>query len=108
MTNEPNSPWQPIATAPHDEQVLVFSSRWGAMIATYRSDFSAWFSRMQCPASLHEADMALITHWMPLPPCPDVASRMAMGQPPIGLAPSLGRFVRNVSSLESFKRISAH
>ena len=61
--------WRPLDGAPADQDILVFSTRWGALIASYSSEFGQWFPRMQCPASLHaEADG--VTHWMPLPPAP--------------------------------------
>ena len=61
--------WRPIDGAPADEDVLVFSTRWGALIAAFSSELRQWLPRMQCPVSLHaEADG--VTHWMPLPPAP--------------------------------------
>lgn len=66
----PETGWRPIETAPRDEDVLVFSLRWGALIAEYSSEFRQWFPRMQCPAALSgEADG--LTHWMPLPIAPE-------------------------------------
>jgi hypothetical protein len=65
-----NSDWRPIATAPSDQDIMVFSTRWGALIAEYSSEYGQWFPRMQCPVSLHgEADG--VTHWMPLPIAPE-------------------------------------
>ena len=95
--------WQPIATAPHDETILVFSSRWGAMLATFRSDFNAWFSKMQCPASLNDAESDLITHWMPLPSAPDLAQPLGAARPApaTGLPPSLARFLDRASTREA-------
>jgi hypothetical protein len=90
--------WQPIASAPRDEMVLIFSRRWGAILATYRSDFKAWFSRMQCPAVLNEDDIGLITHWMPLPATPDPAER---GGTPASLPASLTRLVESASAREA-------
>jgi hypothetical protein len=105
MTNDPVLQWQPIATAPHDEQILVFSARWGAMMATFRSDFKTWFSRMQCPASLNDADIEAITHWMPLPlplpQAPDIAPRQPTARPATGLPPSLSRFLDRASTREA-------
>lgn len=103
MTNDPALQWQPIATAPHDEQILVFSARWGAMIATFRSDFSAWFSRMQCPASLSDDDIQLITHWMSLPPRPDMAQRVSVARstPATGLPAGLGRLLDRASAQQA-------
>lgn len=61
--------WRPIETAPRDQDVLVFSSRWGALIAGYSSEFRQWLPRMQCPVMLNgESDG--VTHWMPLPGVP--------------------------------------
>jgi hypothetical protein len=61
--------WRPIDSAPTDQDILVFSTRWGALIAAWSSEFRQWFPRMQCPVSLHgEADG--VTHWMPLPMAP--------------------------------------
>ena len=49
---------------------MVFSARWGALIAEYSSEYGQWFPRMQCPVALHgEADG--VTHWMPLPAAPE-------------------------------------
>jgi hypothetical protein len=65
-----NLDWRPIATAPADEDIMVFSARWGALIAEYSSEYGQWFPRMQCPVALHgEADG--VSHWMPLPAAPE-------------------------------------
>ncbi len=103
MTNVSVPQWQPIATAPQDENILVFSRRWGAMIATFRSEFNAWFSRMQCPASLNDQESDLITHWMPLPPGPDLSQRVpaARSAPATGLPPTLARFLNRASAREA-------
>jgi hypothetical protein len=95
--------WRPIATAPHDENILVFSARWGTMIATFRSDFNAWFSRMQCPAALNDEDSEMITHWMPLPPTPDLKQGVPISRPApaTGLPPSLARFLDRASTREA-------
>jgi hypothetical protein len=62
--------WRPIESAPKDQDILVFSQRWGSLIAEFSSEFGQWFPRMQCPVSLHgEADG--LTHWMPLPVAPE-------------------------------------
>ena len=100
MTNDFGSQWQPIATAPHDERVLGFSARWRIMITTFRPEFQAWFSRMQCPASLNDADSDLITHWMPLPLRPDLSQHQAVARPTpaTGLPLSLARFIERVST----------
>jgi hypothetical protein len=103
MTNASESPWQPIASAPHNEDILVHSRRWGVMIAAYRPEFSAWFSRMQCPAALNEDDADLITHWMPLPTRPQTAGRVPLASrvPATGLHPGLARFIERVSTREA-------
>jgi hypothetical protein len=103
MTNDSGSAWQPIATAPHNETILIFSVRWGTMIATFRPEFDAWFSRMQCPASLNDEDGALITHWMPLPARPDMSQCRTVEQPTsaTGLPPSLARFIERKSTREA-------
>ena len=102
MTNVSESPWQPIASAPHDEDILVHSRRWGVMIAAFRPEFSAWFSRMQCPAALNEDDADLITHWMPLPTRPHAAERvLARRAPATGLPPGLARFIERASAREA-------
>jgi Protein of unknown function (DUF551) len=62
--------WRPIETAPTDQNVMVFSRRWGALIAEYSSEFRQWFPRMQCPVSLRGEEHEL-THWMPLPIAPE-------------------------------------
>jgi hypothetical protein len=103
MTSDPVLQWQPIATAPHDEQILVFSARWGAIMATFRSDFNAWFSRMQYPASLNDRDSETITHWMPLPlPLPhEISPRQPAPRPATGLPPSLARFLDRASTRQA-------
>lgn len=65
-----DSSWRAIETAPRDEDILVFSLRWGALIAEYSSEFRQWFPRMQCPAAL-DGDADGLTHWMPLPLAPE-------------------------------------
>jgi hypothetical protein len=85
------SEWRPIETAPKDQDILVFSLRWGALIAGFSSEFAQWLPRMQCPVSLHgEADE--LTHWMPLP----VAPEMYVGAPMRGFrfAAASGRDIR--------------
>ena len=101
MTEVSETQWHPIATAPRDQVVLIFSRRWGAMMATFRSDFGTWFSRMQCPASLNEDDVDLITHWMPLPHAPDPSERIAAPPPATGLPPSLARFIDRVATRDA-------
>ncbi len=67
--------WRSIATAPHDRNVLVYSLRWGVIVASFSSEFGAWLPRMQCPAALNQQDVALITHWMPMPGVPHDLTR---------------------------------
>lgn len=62
--------WQPIETAPQDESVMVFTARWGPIVAELSSEFNEWLSRMQCPVALKDDDEQP-THWMALPPAPD-------------------------------------
>ena len=100
MTEVSETQWHPIATAPRDEVVLIYSRRWGPMMATFRSDFASWFSRMQCPASLNDDDMDLITHWMPVPHAPDLSERVAAMRPATGLPPSLARLIDRVATRE--------
>ena len=71
MLNGDNLSWRPIASAPRDQNILVYSLRWGAMVASLSSEFGTWMPRMQCPATLNCEDMALITHWMPMPRVPE-------------------------------------
>ncbi len=74
MTNG-ESRWQPMATAPSDTPILVYSLRWGVIVASFSSEFGVWLPRMQCPASLSEEDARLITHWMPMPGIPHDLTR---------------------------------
>ncbi len=62
--------WQSIQSAARDESVLVFTARWGPIIAELSSEYDEWLSRMQCPVALKEDDEQP-THWMPLPVAPD-------------------------------------
>lgn len=102
MTNVPEPQWQPIASAPHDENILVFSRRWGLMIAAFRPEFDAWFSRMQCPAALNDDDGDLITHWMPLPARPQMQCDPVLRSPAaMGLPPVLARFLERASTREA-------
>jgi hypothetical protein len=99
IMNTPSSA-QPIESAPHNENILVFSRRWGWMIASFRPEFNAWFSRMQCPAALNDDDADLITHWMPLPARPEVAERVpsARAASATGLPSKLARFLEKTAT----------
>ena len=70
MTNGESLQWRPIATAPRDQDVLIYSLRWGAMIATFDTGREAWVPRMRQPEQLNGNDTALLTHWMPMPGTP--------------------------------------
>ena len=72
--------WQLIDTVPPDENVLVFTPRWGAIIAEFSSEFGEWLSRMQCPVALKD-DAEQPTHWMALPAPPNGADGGNQGQP---------------------------
>jgi hypothetical protein len=95
MSTPSSAQWQTIESAPHNENILVFSRRWGWMIASFRPEFNAWFSRMQCPAALNDDDADLITHWMPLPARPEIPDRARSERPAnaTGLPPRLARFL---------------
>ena len=62
--------WQSIDTVPKDTEVLVHTKPWGAIIASYSSEFGEWLSRMQVPVSIRDEN-ELPTHWLPLPGPPD-------------------------------------
>ena len=94
MVNALSAHWQPITTAPCDQDILVFSQRWGVIVANFRAEFGAWFPRMQCPAALGQDDAPLITHWMPLPPAPERSQPEGIEDPSAtGLPVSLARLV---------------
>jgi hypothetical protein len=94
MSNALSAHWQPIATAPSDQDILVFSHRWGVIIATFRPEFAAWFPRMQCPAAFGNDDADLMTHWMPLPTAPALGQDgMKRPASATGLPPTLARFL---------------
>jgi hypothetical protein len=69
VQNGPSPGWQTIESVPSDESVLVYTPRWGAIIAEHSSEYGEWLSRMQCPVSLKEDDEQP-SHWMPLPLAP--------------------------------------
>lgn len=78
MSNDPSSGWQPIASAPKDQEILVYTRPWGAIIALLSAEFGEWLSRMQVPVSI-KADDELPTHWQPLPEAPAVAEIVDRG-----------------------------
>lgn len=69
MTNLQPSSWQPIESAPADEEILVFTKPWGPIIALRSTEFGEWLSRMQVPVAI-KGDEELPTHWQPLPSPP--------------------------------------
>ncbi len=75
MTNGESHSWKPIVSAPRDEAILVYSLRWGAIVATFDSEGREWRTPMRYPASLTGQDAALITHWMPMPGVPAELTR---------------------------------
>ena len=70
MTNGHHLSWRSISSAPRDQNILVYSLRWGAIVASFNSALGVWIPRMQCPAVLNHEDAGLITHWMPMPGVP--------------------------------------
>lgn len=75
MTDQPSS-WQPIDTAPQDQEILIFTKQWGPIIAQHSSEVGEWLSRMQVPVAL-KGDEELPTHWQPLPAAPDGSAEPA-------------------------------
>ena len=71
MTNGESLHWRPISTAPRDQDILIYSLRWGALIASFDAERDIWIPRMQSPAELNGDDTALLTHWMPVPGIPN-------------------------------------
>jgi hypothetical protein len=65
--------WQSIETAPADEEILVYTKPWGAIIALHSSEYSEWMSRMQVPVAI-KGEEELPTHWQPLPQAPGDAT----------------------------------
>lgn len=65
------SRWQPIETAPRDEEVYILAIREGAkvpFVASYDADFDNWFTfngALEACGQKFEP-----THWMPLPAPP--------------------------------------
>ena len=72
MTTPDASAWSSIETAPMDEELLVYTKSWGAIIALHSSEYGEWMSRMQVPVAL-SAEVELPTHWQRLPAAPDTA-----------------------------------
>ena len=70
MTNGEGLHWRPISTAPRDQSVLIYSLRWGTLVATFNSHRRTWQPCMRLPGDFNGADAALVTHWMPLPGVP--------------------------------------
>lgn len=75
MTREDSLSWRSISSAPRDQNILIYSLRWGVVVASFSSEFGVWLPRMQCPASLSRDDNQLITHWMPMPGVPHELTR---------------------------------
>ena len=72
MSDGNSRDWQPIETAPKDQEILVYTRPWGPIVASFSEEFGEWLSRMQVPVSIKEKD-ELPTHWQPLPAAPDGA-----------------------------------
>lgn len=70
MSDAGSSSWQPIDTAPEDQEILIYTQQWGPIIASLSSEFGEWMSRMQVPVAIKEGD-ELPTHWQPLPAAPE-------------------------------------
>jgi hypothetical protein len=75
MANGDSHSWKSIASAPRDETILIYSLRWGAIVATCDSGTGEWRTPMRYPASLTGRDAGLITHWMPMPGVPAELTR---------------------------------
>lgn len=63
--------WQPIETAPRDEDVYVLAMRAGArvpFVASYDADFDNWYTFNGALESCNQKFEP--THWMPLPEPP--------------------------------------
>jgi hypothetical protein len=72
------SGWQPIVSAPKDQEILVYTGPWGPIVAVFSEEFGEWLSRMQVPVSI-KADDELPTHWQPLPAPPEDTGPAAQG-----------------------------
>ena len=88
------SPWP----ARRITRTSSYSRRWGLMIAAFRPEFNAWFSRMQCPAALNDDDAEHFTHWMPLPEAERADGARATVT---GLPPRLARFLERASTRDA-------
>jgi hypothetical protein len=75
MTHGDRVSWRSISSAPHDQNILVYSLRWGTIVASFSSELGVWLPRMQWPAALNHEDAGLITHWMPMPGVPHELTR---------------------------------
>lgn len=65
-----NATWQPLDSAPSDVEILVYTKKWGAIIARHSEEHDEWLSRMQVPVSLVDDEDAP-SHWHPLPDPPE-------------------------------------
>ena len=83
LTPALTSHWQPMASAPHNEDILVFSRRRGLMIAAFRPEFTRGLAKAMS-AALNDDDVEHFIHWMPLPGRPDARTARAPrhGGPP--------------------------
>jgi hypothetical protein len=59
--------WRPIESAPKDQDIIVFSQRWGSLIAEFSSEFDQWFPRMQCPSRSTGSRIGCRCRWHPKP-----------------------------------------
>ena len=70
MSEQATGGWQPIDSAPKDQEILVYTKPWGPIVALHSEEFGEWLSRMQVPVSIKE-DEEMPTHWQPLPAAPE-------------------------------------
>lgn len=73
MSDAGPTSWQPIETAPKDQEILIYTKGWGPIIASLSTEFGEWMSRMQVPVAIKE-EGDLPTHWQPLPTAPEGAA----------------------------------
>ena len=73
--NGHNLSWRPIATGPRGENILVYSLRWGVVVASFDTEAGALRPRLHEADAFTDAEAALITHWMPLPAVPHELTR---------------------------------